>query len=391
MKNFDLKSVCVSVWVCVYVHVQSYDALALCNMFLPTFPPVWKSVSVKKQTKTTTKSSIKARWSAAHLFYFGCHLQHNEHRVALPHAHPPCTVPLSPPPPPPPPSVPPPCQSERHAHAPWGWHRARFHCMWNNGIICACVCVVLHAKRPSPLAANCLCTLQEKKRAEGERMSALAVVFLAMKHNESKPFADSPSSRSSPWVRICHVWCVCERVCVCHPPQPPTTTFPYKVCVHTCDVCCAGYIEVVVSLHRWWECFFLFFLFEIYLFIYFWGGEGGMRKWGGEGGRGKGKRRAVARRAASLMLPCHGHAGSSNWPPYWGVLRCCGVGKLPAGPVRWYSIQLIALAPLLLSPLLHWHVCFFFFPLSPSTPSPPPPPAPIVSPSSADPTHKLPW
>lgn len=27
------------------------------------------------------------------------------------------------------------------------------------------------------------------------------------------------------------------------------------------------------------------------------------------------------------------------------------MGKLPAGPVRWYSIQLIALAPLLLSPL----------------------------------------
>lgn len=93
-----------------------------------------------------------------------------------------------------------------------------------------------------------------------------------------------------------------------------------------------------------------------------------MRKWGGEGGRGKGKRRAVARRAASLMLPCHGHAGSSNWPPYWGVLRCCGVGKLPAGPVRWYSIQLIALAPLLLSPLLHWHVCFFFFPPPPLHP-----------------------
>lgn len=48
------------------------------------------------------------------------------------------------------------------------------------------------------------------------------------------------------------------------------------------------------------------------------------------------------------MLPCHGHAGSSNWPPYWGVLWCCGVGKLPAGPVRWYWIQLVALAPLLL-------------------------------------------
>lgn len=66
------------------------------------------------------------------------------------------------------------------------------------------------------------------------------------------------------------------------------------------------------------------------------------------------------------MLPCHGHTGSSNWPPYWGVLWCCRVGKLPAGPVRWYSIQLIALTPMLLSLLYPTLACsLLFVPLLP--------------------------
>lgn len=91
-----------------------------------------------------------------------------------------------------------------------------------------------------------------------------------------------------------------------------------------------------------------------------------MRKRGGGRGKGKGKAR---RRVRSLMLPCHGHTGSSNWLPYWGVLRCCRVGKLPAGPVRWYSIQLIALAPLLLSPLIS--LCLSFSGMFTSFCSPP--------------------
>lgn len=51
-------------------------------------------------------------------------------------------------------------------------------------------------------------------------------------------------------------------------------------------------------------------VFFIYLFIFLGGGGGGRAM------QRKRERRVEARRAASLMLPCHGHAGSSNWPPY---------------------------------------------------------------------------
>lgn len=87
-----------------------------------------------------------------------------------------------------------------------------------------------------------------------------------------------------------------------------------------------------------------------------WRNEEGAQSERGKKRERKGKAR---RRFASLMLPRHGHTGSINWPPYWGVLRCCGVGKLPAGPVRCYSVQLIALAPFLPSVSSPSLVCSF--------------------------------
>lgn len=49
-----------------------------------------------------------------------------------------------------------------------------------------------------------------------------------------------------------------------------------------CMVCVVQGMEVVVTLHRWWECFFLFFMF-------FWKGVGEETRRGGGRGRGKGK------------------------------------------------------------------------------------------------------
>lgn len=122
----------------------------------------------------------------AHLFHFGCHLQ-REGEFMAPH-HSPSTVPPSP--------------DHHHHHHNQQQHHASLSATprlgragrgqdstacWNNGF-CVCayarVYVCTPCKRRSLLAANCLCVLQEEQRAQGEAMSALAVVFLAVNHNE---------------------------------------------------------------------------------------------------------------------------------------------------------------------------------------------------------------
>lgn len=164
----------------------------------------------------------------------------------------------------------------------------------------------------------------------------------ALKLTKTAPLTDllesTEAHRAHEWGFVMFDVCVCP-MCVCA---------VYRLC------CAWQGIEVVVTLHRWWECFF----------IYFSGECEEMRRRGAEE---KGKERlggglhlwccnATVMRAAVIGLHIEGFRGAAGWANSQLDL---------SDGIQSSSLPSLLCSSFPLSRLLLWHVCFFLFPSSP--------------------------